>query len=73
MASREIMNARHSLVFLGVKNTDKNRRLDKLSKPFSDILDKKLSKSIMEIASDISRHLRNVFTIQIMQVIAKFE
>ena len=36
------------------------------------LLDKKLSKSIVEIAPDINEYLRNVFTIQAIQDIAKF-
>ena len=67
------MNARPSWSFLGVKNANKNCWLDKLSQSFSDILlDKKLSKSIAKIAPDIKKYLRNVFTIQAIQDIAKF-
>ena len=63
--------------FLCVKNANKNCRLDKLSQSFSDIFHnsftwQKMAKSIVRIAPDIDEYLKNVFTIQIIQVIAKF-
>ena len=36
------------------------------------LLDKKLSKSIVEIAPDINKYLRNIFIFQTIQDIAKF-
>ena len=72
------MNARPSWVFfLCVKNNNKNRRLDNLSQPSSDIFHnyftrKNLSKSIVKIAPAINKDLRNVFTTQKLQDIVKF-
>ena len=50
--------------FLCVKNANKNRRLDKLSQSFY-ILYKYLP--------DMNKYLKNVFTIQTIQDIAKFQ
>ena len=63
--------------FLCVKNDNKNCRLDKLSQSFSDIFhnsfaSQKMAKSIIKIAPDINEYLRNVFTLQTIQYIAKF-
>ena len=71
------MNARPSWVFFCVKKPNKNRRLDKLSQSFSDIFHnsftrQKMAKFIVKIAPDINEYLRNVFTIQTIQYIAKF-
>ena len=63
--------------FLCVKSNNKNHLLDKLSQSFSDIFHnsftwQKMAKSIVKIAPDINEYLRNVFTIQTIQYIAKF-
>ena len=51
--------------------------MDKLSQSFPDIFHnsftlQKMAKSIIKIAPDINEYLRNVFTIQTIQYIAKF-
>ena len=64
--------------FLCVKNTNKGCLLDKLSQSFSDTFHnpftwQKIIKSIIKIAPDINKDLRNVFTVQTIQDISKFK
>ena len=63
--------------FLCVKNAEPCWRLVQLGQSFSDIFHnfvtwQKMAKSIVKIAPDINEYVKNVFTIQTIQYIAKF-